>query len=352
MLLNKKRCYTLIKRSIAKFNLNLTNLTVLTEAATGYYTLTPLIAALSGAERVFAITKDSPFGEKKTISENTYNLADEWGVKGKIEILFSKKDKKITHADIVTNLGFVRPINKELISLLKKTVVIPLMFETWEYRENDIDLHECKSQGIPVLGTDESYPGLDIFSYIGPLAIKLAFELDVEVIHNNIIVVGGGVFGRNTVKAFNNLGAEVTKVQINRGESLGDEHVLKAIRNSDLIVFVEHESREMLLGSKGQLSIKELCQINPAISIVHITGVIDHNEIKRSNITYRPDKLGQQGHMSVATDYLGPKPLIDLHTAGLKVGEAMARARKKGYSMEKVIRIALKSSPAQDFENI
>ena len=34
--------------------------------------------------------------------------------------------------------------------------------------------------------------------------------------------------------------------------------------------------------------------------------------------------------MSVATDYLGPKPVIALHTAGLKVGEAMARTRLAG----------------------
>jgi hypothetical protein len=36
--------------------------------------------------------------------------------------------------------------------------------------------------------------------------------------------------------------------------------------------------------------------------------------------------------MSVATDYLGPKPLIGLHTAGLKVGETLARARIQGLS--------------------
>jgi hypothetical protein len=36
--------------------------------------------------------------------------------------------------------------------------------------------------------------------------------------------------------------------------------------------------------------------------------------------------------MSVATDYVGPRPLIDLHTAGLAVGTALTRARRRGLS--------------------
>ena len=101
---------------------------------------------------------------------------------------------------------------------MKGTVVIPLMRETWEHREEDIDIFECKRRGIPVLGTNEHIPEVDTFSYIGPLAIKLAMELDIEIIHSNIVVIGGGIFGESAVRAFDKLGANIFNINVNKGE--------------------------------------------------------------------------------------------------------------------------------------
>jgi len=347
--MNELRCFRIIQEDLKKFNLDLSGLKVLTEAATGYFALTPIIAALGGAEKVYALAKDSEFGSVKTVTETILPLAKKWNVYQNIDILLSRNDEKIGQADIVTNLGFVRPINKDLISRLKKSAVIPLMWETWEFRREDLDLAECRRRGIPVMGTNEHVPELDIFSYIGPLAVKLAFELEIEVIHSNVMVVGGGVFGESTVKSFQQLGANVTNIQVNKGNRLDDNWVLNEITKSDLIVFVEYISHDLLLGAHGQLSFKKLLQINPGISIVHIAGFVDGNAIEWSQIPHRPQRIGKPGHMSVTVDYLGPKPLIDLHTAGLKVGEAMARARLRGLSLKKTIQFALESSPAMDF---
>jgi hypothetical protein len=46
---------------------------------------------------------------------------------------------------------------------------------------------------------------------------------------------------------------------------------------------------------------------------------------------------------------LGPKPVIDLHAAGLRVGEVMARARLAGKNLDDTISMALTMSPAQEF---
>lgn len=54
--------------------------------------------------------------------------------------------------------------------------------------------------------------------------------------------------------------------------------------------------------------------------------------------------------MSVGTDYLGPKPLIDLHTAGLKVGERLAYARARGLPAREGEFTVLRETPlAQGF---
>jgi hypothetical protein len=47
--------------------------------------------------------------------------------------------------------------------------------------------------------------------------------------------------------------------------------------------------------------------------------------------------------MTVTTDYLGPKPVIDLHAAGLKAGEVVARSRLAGLSCDEAVRRAEQS---------
>jgi hypothetical protein len=349
--MNLYRCLSLISKSINLFNLNLSDLQVFTEAATGYYSLTPIIALLAGAQKVYALGRDSSYGSKEEAFKKVFSIAKTVNCERNIEFLDSKNDDRISNADIITNLGFVRPIDRNLIWRLKSTSAISLMFETWECRKEDVDLEACLEREIPVLGTNESYPGLDIMNYIGLLAIKLAFELDIEVRHNNIVVVGGGAFGRSTVNVFEQLGSRVINIQVKRGDSLSEAQTLNEIRDSDLIVFVEYENRDKLLGPGGQLELETLLRVNPSISIVHIAGVVDETAIKESNIPFMPKRIGKPGYMSVATDYLGPKPLIDLHTAGLKVGESLAKARLKGHTREEAIQIALQTSPAQDFKS-
>ena len=96
-------------------------------------------------------------------------MASRWKIFDRLVLLGSRNDERIGSADIVTNLGFVRPINGEFLRRLKPTAVIPLMFETWEYRHADLDLSECRRLGIAVLGTNEHHPDLKILENIGKL---------------------------------------------------------------------------------------------------------------------------------------------------------------------------------------
>ena len=66
-------------------------------------------------------------------------------------------------SDIVTNSGMLRPINDEVVSKLKKTAVIPLMWETWELRPGEIDIISCQKNKIPVIGTNENYNHINMY---------------------------------------------------------------------------------------------------------------------------------------------------------------------------------------------
>ena len=65
--------------------------------------------------------------------------------------------------------------------------------------------------------------------------------------------------------------------------------------------------------------------------------------VKKSGIKVWPKNIAAFGYMSVTTEYVGAKPLVDLHTAGLKVGETSCRSRLKGLSVEESIKAAEKT---------
>ena len=328
--MNIKRIEKLIGDAIDMYHLNLSGLTVFTEAASGNYVVTPLIAALAASDRVFAITRDSRYGKAIDVRNFTLKLARKWGVGDRIEVVPDKIPSILSQVDIVTNLGFVRPINKSVIAHLKPTAVLPLMWETWEFREADLDLAECRRVGIMVLGTNEREAGLDLFTYVGYLAVKLAFELEIEIYRSKVVVIGSSVFGESSVKAFDKLEADIKYIDLSAGASLETKSAKSTLRNADLVVLVEHHSPICLIGSEGQITVDEMLALSPHMSIVHIAGNINREEIDNAGVPCLPQKSAAPGHMSVATDYLGPKPVIALHTAGLKVGETMARTRLAG----------------------
>ena len=90
---NLPRFVKLMNESIRKLELDLNGLMILTEAASSNYICTPIIAALSGSEKVFAYTRDSKHGKAKDIINNTEKLAEIVGVREKIEFIESLDTK-------------------------------------------------------------------------------------------------------------------------------------------------------------------------------------------------------------------------------------------------------------------
>ncbi|MCH7612988.1 MAG: hypothetical protein IIB45_06465, partial [Candidatus Marinimicrobia bacterium] len=171
-------------------------MTILTEAASGPYVVTPVIAIMAGAERVLALTSESSYGSTEDVNAQTRALEALCGVEGSIEIHTQRSPDLFYQADIVTNLGFVRPIDAEAVEVMRPTAVIHLMCESWEFREGDVDLNACRRNGIRVVGTNEDHPGLDVFDYSGWLCIKMLLEAQIEIHKSQILLVGSDKFGR------------------------------------------------------------------------------------------------------------------------------------------------------------
>ena len=186
--LNPARVVRLIREAVGRCGLDLSGTEVLTEAATGPYAVTPVIAGVAGAKRVY-VAGGTSHGSVEEVTAETMQLAQMAGVADKIEILTHKRREEVSRADILTNSGHVRPIDSELIGWMKAGAVIPLMYEKWEFRASDLDLAACRAKGIPVVGTNERHPAVDVFSYLGMMAVKLLADAGVAVYRSRILLL-------------------------------------------------------------------------------------------------------------------------------------------------------------------
>lgn len=345
-LTNPYRLRALIKDAIDFNKLDLTGLVVFTEAASKNYVVTPIISAMAGS-KVYAITSDSRYGTKEKIAEYTYKFAEFCGVKDKVNVVFEKTNEIIFQANIVTNLGFVRPIDKNTISMMNKQAVIPYMCEAWEFRDGDVDLNSCTLKNIPVMATDENYSGLDVFDFCGPLCMKMLFELEIEIYKSKIVIVSGDKFGAIIGKYLKASGAEVYMI-----ENLKSYENKCYLKDIDALIVADYKSNDLHIGDDvAQISGKELVELSRRISIIQFAGDVDVNELNKYDIPCYPKKYVGPLRMGMTLADLGPKPVIDLHCAGLKVGEVMAKARLNGMNIVDTKMIALRDSPAQDFSS-
>jgi hypothetical protein len=344
---NMLRAKRLILETIESLNLNLSGMSVLTEAGSGAFIVTPLIAVMAGADMVYVVSRDSSYGKRDDILFYLKEVSRVFCIdEERICII----DNPIIIADkvnIVTNLGFVRPITKELINKLPFDSAIPLMWETWEVRNEDIDFVSCKEKGIPILGTNERDKRLCIFRYVGMLALKLLFEQEIEVYKSNILVVSSGHYLYEIEKVLLDNGANV--YVYNPFNPPTEINELKQFANKcDALVIAEQQNMGTLVSENEHIRIDWLdCN---TVKIVHIAGVLDYQLLERRGFSKHPNKKVDFGYMTVTTDYVGIRPVIDLHSAGLKVGQALVEGMRIYKNPEKAQKYALEKSPAMDFD--
>lgn len=306
------REFRLIKEAIKNFDLDLTGLVVLTEAASGNYVWTPIIAALSGA-KVYAFSKDSRYGRFDQVKKMTNDLANKLNILNNLLVIDHLTPKIIGSADIITNTGFLRPLNREKLQYCKEKVVIPLMYESWEFRDTDIEIDYCKQKGIPVYGTNESDERVKTIEYLGMVAKKALLINNIEVFSSRVAILGVGKFA-NAI--YDSLNKETEFCEI-----WSSKRDIKKIDKLDALIIADHETETSYLGQDSLITIDDLHEQNPDITIIHVSGKIDKNIILKNNLKLFPHNIAPYKWMSLTTDFVGPKPLIDLHTAGLKVVE-------------------------------
>jgi hypothetical protein len=328
-----------ISRAVEEIGLDLNGQRVLTEAATGPYVATPIIAAVAGADQVTACTRDTKWGRADDVLKMTVALAEHLGVKDKVLVSTRAPVELAKGAEIVTNLGMLRPISAELIAVLAPHAAIALMWEPWEFRPGDIDIEACFQHKIPVIATNEQHPAVNTFAAVGMLALKLLMEMQCEIAGLNIVVIGSDPFGTATAKTLRSVGARVSLVK--DYEQLRRNRRVTLIEGADALVLVEHRSKTELLGS----STPELLDLlaSSKIPVTHICGRVEDDALLRHGVLKHPAGSAPHGFMTVTTAHVGAKPVVNLHAAGLHAASLVSRERWRGASIDDAINRAVES---------
>lgn len=325
MLLNK------IHEAIERLNLNLQGKIVLTEAASGAYVVTPIIAALAGAE-VYAFTKTTKYGSAEEIAELTRKLARRIGTHLNISITDTLGPDILSKTDIITNSGHLRPLNENMLQHLKQGAVVSLMYEAWERRDEDIDIDFCRKNNITVAATNERHPDVDVFNYLGDMTLKMIFEAGSCLYNNTFILMCNNDFGPYIAKVLSKLcrSLGVCDLDSNREKYEGmtidwlgnfpDLEITEKYKTCDAIVFTASPFGKAWIGDTTEpIRISELLKSIPSPLVLRFAGDINEKACD-GKIRYFPKSLAS-GHMGILPSALGYEPIIRLQSGGLKAAE-------------------------------
>lgn len=311
--LDPRRLIRLMSAAAERCCLDLSGLTILTEAASGPYSVTPVLAAMAGAN-VWALAGDTQYATSLELEAIVFDLARRAGVADRVQLTREKTPEVTGAADIVTNSGQVRPIDAAMVAQMKSTAVIPLMYEGWEYRESDVDLQACRARRIPVAGTDESHPAVDALAFVGVMAIKQLHDAGVALYRSRIVLVCDNAFAPFIAQSLRGVGADVAETSRLTAEALSPP--------CDAVLFAQRPScgYQFNAADAGLLAGHA-----PDAVFVHYWGDADFPALTAAGIPVWPPAPPAKGHMGILPSAVGPEPVVRLQAGGLKVGELLAR---------------------------
>ena len=299
---------------IEALGLDLTGLEVVTEAATGAYACTAVIAARAGARRVVCTARDTArYGRVEDAAEATMALARRAGVADRLDIRREIGTEAFRRCDILTNSGHLRPLTAEVIGLLPSEAVIALMFEAWEFRPTDLDLAACRARGIRIAAVNERHPAVGVFPLLGPLAVRQLEEAGLTAKGTRVALVCDNPFAPHIAAGLTAAGAAVT--------SAARVSDLESGPQDAVVVALDPERNPAL----GAADLAHLAAAAPGGLLAQFWGDILPEARESAPLRTWPPRAPGKGHMGILLSALGHDPIVRLQAGGLRAAEIVRR---------------------------
>lgn len=302
-----------IEQRIDILGLDLTGMEVVTEAATGAYASTATIAALAGAT-VHACARDThSHGSASDAIAATRELARLAGVEERVSFSLGVPAEILARCDILTNSGRIRPIVRDMVELLPKSSVIALMFEAWEFRGTDIDRAACRERGIRIAAVNERHVDVGVFSFLGPLCVRLLLDAEMTVFGKRIAVLCDNPFADFLLDGLVDEGAKAALFE-------SPLHLTPSPWDAVVLALLPQDNP---LG-RGQLEL--VARKAPDALFAQFWGDMDRGAATELGLRICPSAEPGRGHMGILLNRLGHEPIVRLQAGSLKAAEIVRRA--------------------------
>ena len=215
---------------------------------------------------------------------------------------------------MITNSGHLRPITGQCAASIRADAVVALMFENWEIQAGrvDLDLDGITARGIAVAGTNERHPEVDVFSYLGPMAVAQLADAGVSAYHGRLALHCNNPFLDYVAKGLCDSGAEVLV-------NVPLDGLLDGPRPDDIVIATTPGSGEAV----GRADLGRIANRWPDVVICQFWGELDRESCAALGVGVWPTSDPGAGHMGVLPSRVGPEPLVRLQTGGLKVAQVL-----------------------------
>jgi hypothetical protein len=177
-------------------------------------------------------------------------------------------------------------------------------------------LDACRRRGILVAGTNERHPAVDVFSYLGTMAVKLLLDAGVAVYGCRVLLCCDNPFEPYIREGLTRAGAAV--------ESTGELARAAAADDCDAVLVALLPQTHAVIGPAEAALIAKRW---PGAVLAQYWGDVDRAALQAAGVPFWPESAPAPGHMAILPAAVGPEATVRLQAGGLKVGEVLLRAR-------------------------
>jgi hypothetical protein len=209
------------------------------------------------------------------------------------------------------------------------------MYEAWEWREGDVDLGYARQRSIQVGATNERHPAVDVFGYLGDMALKQLLDSGSCPYRNKLVLLANNDFGPYIARVLGTVcdGLAVVAPDEHRASYSGlrgvewvggfpDVHLPEPYRAAEAVVFTAYPFDELWIGEGTPVDVASLTRALEHPLVLRFAGDVDVHALKAHQVRYFPENV-RPGHMGVLPSAVGFDPVIRLQAGGLKSAEAM-----------------------------
>jgi hypothetical protein len=317
--IDRARTLAIVHKQIALLDLDLSGLTVVVGAATGYEAAAATVAALANAARVVAIARIPHRHPSLTAAADaTLAFAEYAKVSERVELTSRIDSRKWQDVDLITNCLQVGPISRSLIELLPPHAVVSLMAEPWELLPGVVDFDACDEAGIKVTAPNLSHPSIALLPEFARLCCALLDDAGVDQLAARLAVVCDTPCAPFLAYALRERGA---RVSVFSHPSLLTDNVWDVI----IVAMRPSDRQSMDINSLGRVA-----GTSRHTLLVQLSGKIDRSAASYFGLRVWPPKRPTSGQPSLPLDILGADPVIRRLTGGLKAAEAAYRGAEMG----------------------